>query len=239
MPRITFAPVKAPVIGDCSVGERVGEAAGSLALDPDAVFRYACGYAAQVQVLDACLGALVAALPDGMHLVLVGVRGFPLGEHGQVGGVDTTLPAEQLHVPLLVRSADRAGQLTRTRGLAEHQDLVSTIAAWAGITLTGDGRNLSMLSDARYDGWRDHTVATANPDSHAIRTASWCLRGASDHDQLFVRPDDRFEMNDVAALRPEVVHGLQLALARFRAASEQGAPLCFPPLAEELRVPVD
>src|SRR5258705_10808570 len=62
----------------------------NLADDPDAAFRYACAYAAQVMVLDDCVECLLeatkASAGDQWLITVLGARGFPLGEHGRIGG---------------------------------------------------------------------------------------------------------------------------------------------------------
>ncbi len=77
---------------------------------------------------------------------------------------------------------------------------------------------------------------------YAIRTKSWCLRtSATDTDdmsageypasasdatsqqfELFVRPDDRWEANDVSKLCPDVVEELQAAASEFLKRIEAG-----------------
>ena len=72
--------------------------------------------------------------------------------------------------------------------------------------------------------WRDATISTS-ASARSIRTAAWCLRediaqreaagsdGATDVVELYVRPDDRWEANDVAKLCPEVVEELRAGLS--------------------------
>jgi hypothetical protein len=176
--------------------------------DPDAAFRWSCAYAAQVMILDACLAGLVqtVAASDGHPwlVVLMGLRGFPLGEHGRIGGVDGRLYAEQLQVPLLWRIPGGNSKLERS------QQLVSPADVPAGLLGALEGKLRSVERDA---------LQSVGPTGErAIRTADWCLRcepPASEsltadetECQLFVRPDDRWEANDVAGLCPDVVESL-------------------------------
>jgi arylsulfatase A-like enzyme len=232
--------------------------------DPDAAFRWSCGYAAQVVVLDACLEGVTGLLDDlpphdRWLIVLCGVRGFPLGEHGRIGGVDDRLFAEQLHVPLLWRFPDGTGRLARSGELVSHLDLLPTLVDWiggtefAGTELSAGlatphrpwlgreaGRNdaldgLSLLPLMRHAAspWRDALVAASTTGGRSIRTADWSLRsepiGVTDeqpparaaaeadawHRELYVRPDDRWEANDVANLCRDDVEALS-ALVRGR-----------------------
>lgn len=201
--------------------------------DPDAPFRYATAYAAQVMALDACWEVLLDALDsasDPWLVVLIGARGFPLGEHNRIGGLDSRLFAEQLHVPWLIRFPDNRGRLARSGNLTTHQDLLPTLMDWIDRDhiydrSTFDGTSVVPLATATNSKWRDALIS-ASLHARAIRTPAWCLRetvvanpNAVDRSgnpptlELYVRPDDRWEANDVAKLCPEVVDELQSRLA--------------------------
>jgi arylsulfatase A-like enzyme len=216
--------------------------------DPDAAFRYSCAYAAQVMILDACWDGLMETLADRLAgkpwlVVLLGARGFPLGEHRQIGGVDHRLYGEQLHVPLLVRFPDGYGRLARSDALASHVDLLPTLAAWAAgrnssVAMRCDGMNVAPLLSGAKAAWRDALLSTSAAGCQSLRTASWCLRqecaatsaGKPSDDErktveLYVRPDDRWEANDVAKLCRDVVETLSSAIARASLPLAQHEPL--------------
>jgi hypothetical protein len=193
------------------------------AMDPDAVFRFNSAYAAQAMTLDDCWQTLLAAVDsvgrESPWLVtLIGSRGFPLGEHGRVGGVDPRLYAEQLHVPWLIRFPDSVGRLARSQHLASHYDLATAL------TNVSPGANDEAPATAPPSTRRDALISASALGHRAIRTADWCLRTnryASLQDalpssgetalpdvELFVRPDDRWEANDVAKLCPDAVESL-------------------------------
>ncbi|MGD9637390.1 MAG: sulfatase-like hydrolase/transferase [Pirellulales bacterium] len=181
--------------------------------DPDTAFRAACAYAAQSMTLDACVAGVCDAIDavgrENWIVVLCGLRGFPLGEHGRIGGVDGRLYAEQLHVPLVVRFADGRLRLSRIGDLVSLADLPRML-------LAADDGELFVRG-------RESLVAGGTGGEGAIRTPGWSLvfgakcddssDGVSDRYQLFVRPDDRWEANDVAALCPDVVEELLARLA--------------------------
>jgi arylsulfatase A-like enzyme len=203
--------------------------------DPDSVLRYSTAYAAQVVALDACWKQLTDEIAanseqNNWFVVLLGARGFPLGEHGHVGGVDNRLYGEQIHVPCLIRSADGSGRLSRESQLMSLMDILPTLVD----NLSGsppqrpesvDGmRIFDLANHVRSASLPPRTLLAVSPHAdYAIRTNSWCLRGsksqltsAADIDtdtvaELFVRPDDRWESNDVSKLRPNVVDELQAA----------------------------
>jgi arylsulfatase A-like enzyme len=201
--------------------------------DPDAAFRYACAYAAQVMVLDECLENLANAIKasDGNEwlITLLGARGFPLGEHGRIGGVDPRTHVEQLQVPWLVRFPNKLGQLSRIDSLTSHQDLSPTLFDCIDREdkfdrSAFDGRSVVPMGSSARTAWRD-AMLSSSPSARSIRTATWCLREdiacvdgsiASNEPasapELYVRPDDRWEANDVAKLCPEVVEELRSAM---------------------------
>jgi arylsulfatase A-like enzyme len=216
------------------------------ASDPDASFRIGCAYAAQVMVLDGCWKALMEALtatdPDKQWwVVLLGVRGYPLGEHRQIGGVDDRSYGEQLHVPWLIRCPDGRGALARSHALTTHLDLLPSLAdlVHGGIQdLPGhlDGMSIQPLISTTRVAWRDWLLSISPTGSKSLRTATWCLRqaagantGASDvaalKADLYVRPDDRWEANDVAKLCPDVVEQLGRAMEELSLQIDQGGPL--------------
>jgi hypothetical protein len=183
------------------------------ASDLDVAFRWSCAYAAQVMTLDACIEGVCQSIDetarDKWLVVLSGVRGFPLGEHGRVGGVDGRLGAEQLHVPMLWRFSDGSGMLSRSGKLLSLADLSPL--------LLSRRRGEFRVPD-------HHALFAVGPaDQRSIRTVDWSLRseptnaGEEGRCQLFVRPDDRWEANDVAGLCPEVVEKLLAQLSSWPA----------------------
>jgi arylsulfatase A-like enzyme len=200
---------------------------------PDAAFRYACAYAAQVMVLDDCVDCLLDATNtrpgDEWLVTLLGARGFPLGEHGRIGGVDPRTHVEQLQVPWLIRFPDKLGQLSRVEALTSHLDLFPTMVEWMGRgdktdRSAFDGTSILPLASCAGTLWRNATISTS-ASARSIRTAAWCLRedltreegtasnGVTEVSELYVRPDDRWEANDVAKLCPEVVEELRAGLS--------------------------
>jgi arylsulfatase A-like enzyme len=216
--------------------------------DPDIAFRYHCAYAAQVMVLDACWAALMetlATVEDATSwlVVLMGVRGFPLSEHLRIGGIDQRLYADQLHVPCLLRFPNRLGALVRSHAFTSHLDLLPTIVDFnsnrtEAMPASIDGTSvLPLIADAK-PPQRDWLLSTSVAGSSALRTPNWCLRRDSlvrpeNFDcadapalaELFVRPDDRWEMNDVAKLCPDVVEKLTGALDQVSKQIVEGLPM--------------
>jgi hypothetical protein len=203
--------------------------------DPDTAFRFSTAYAAQVMVLDACWQFLMDALKASANsnpwlVVLLGARGFSLGEHRRIGGVDSRLPVEQLHVPCVFQFPDGRGRLARGAELVSHLDIMPTLLEWSrgtnGVATTFDGVSLLPLAAAATVPWRDSLISTGSA-AFSLRTSSWCFRGVKieppaegpptlnqaealeEKSELFVRPDDRWEANDVSKLCLDAVDDLE------------------------------
>jgi len=170
--------------------------------DPDELLPIATAYAAQVMAVDACLGVLLdhldqweAEQPETAPVLVLGSpRGYRLGEHRLVGpssSKEDDLPySETIHVPLMIRRPDRCGATTRTQSLVEPCDLYATLGQWCGVeTPPTTGRDLTPLMELEPTEWRD-----------AIRTHEWYYIEPTDERRpvLYAKPDDRFEVNDVA-----------------------------------------
>ncbi|MBM3997964.1 MAG: hypothetical protein FJ297_00230 [Planctomycetes bacterium] len=193
--------------------------------DPDVLFGLTRAYGAQLLALDACLGAFLDAFDElpasrSTLLVVTSPRGYPLGEHGRVGSDCPALYGEQLHVPLLIRSPDRLGAMARSDALVQPADLFPTLCAWWDVppvprigpqtepSLGGLDLWPVMRDDQRLA--RSHVLAIGDHES-AVRTGAWHLRRPdAGPAELYVKPDDRFEVNEIASRCPA-------ALAELRA----------------------
>lgn len=189
--------------------------------DPDRVMAARQVFAGQLSLLDRQLGAVCAAA-GGWGIALVGVRGLPLGLHGWVGPGGRDLPyGELVHVPAII--ADAAGRMAAQRygGLVVPADIGATLADLAylaagadrGATAAGHGAQGQPGTDAAgrslaglFTDWsavaREEVVARCG-GGDAVVTAAWhCLRECGDAAvprlRLFAKPDDFFELSDVA-----------------------------------------
>lgn len=183
----------------------------------DARFAASCRYAAQVAVLDACLAGLLEVI-DGLYegrevrVLIVGLRGFPLGEHGRIGGVDPRLFSEQQHAPLLVRRNDPQRRFARDRRPTTIDSALAAELANSGAN--GGEARLSSASGAQ-----------------ALRTEDWLLRrpapeadpdGLERSPELYVKPDDRWEQNDIASLETAACEELLALLLASLSAADSG-----------------
>ena len=207
--------------------------------DPDELLGIVHAYAGQVSLLDQCLGDFLDVIEQGelsraTQLTLLSARGFPLGEHLRVGPCDEPLYNELVQIPWLMRYPDGLGQLCRSQALVLPHDLPGTLLDWLEIDRgsLGAGQTASLLDIVRGDRelLRDRALLISRHD-RAIRTPGWYLRRpASGPAELYAKPSDRWEVNEVAKLLPEVTAGLQNAMLELEQAGE--APL--PPLPDLL-----
>jgi arylsulfatase A-like enzyme len=209
--------------------------------DPDEILGIAHAYAGQVALVDYCLGMLLDALDEARQasdylLAVTSPRGYPLGEHHRIGPCDEALYAELLHVPLLIRFPGSEGGLARSQRIVQPHELFSTLAEacdWltpSNSALIGDMRGVGVAtSNAAY-------AAAAN--QRAIRTPAWFLRESRASDEpryeLFAKPDDQWEANEVSSRCSDVVEMLAAQLAVFEKAAAGGQLAEIPPLAELL-----
>lgn len=210
--------------------------------DPDELLGIIHAYTGQVMLLDRCIAALMEQLEEsrlaqGALLVVLGARGFPLGEHLRVGAVDEPLYGETVHVPLMLRFPDGLGALARSPALVQPGDVAATIGAWlemdGAFSPKGGGQSLLPLARREAEAARQYVCMKSTGGQRAIRTPAWHLRtspGDGDEQErveLYVKPDDRWEVNEVADRCPEVVAGLRAALAQFETAvsTDPAAPL--------------
>jgi arylsulfatase A-like enzyme len=208
--------------------------------DPDLRLGITQSYAGQVTLLDTCLGAMLEFL-DGQSvsretlLSLSSARGFPLGEHRRVGACDDALYGELVAVPWMLRFPDAAGAAVRSQSLVEPSDLGATLLDWwhvGGAPASPTARSLLPTEYENADALRERLGIAAGAE-RAIRTPAWFLR-AGDEPELFAKPDDRWEVNDVASRCPEVVEGLQDALRQYEQALAAGSVSKLPPLSDVL-----
>lgn len=208
--------------------------------DPDEAWAAAITYAAQVTVLDQCLGAFDeffrgSRLAADTALVLTAARGFPLGEHGCIGPCDQSLYGELVQAPLMIRLPDGSGALQRRFDLVEPCDVWATVLSLAGIEGRPDSPtaiDLTPIIRGEGSATRDR-LCVVGAGQQAIRTPAWFFRQAAGC-ELYVKPDDFWEANNVAVRCPEIVECLGDALVEFDQAVQHGRATDLPPLPRAL-----
>lgn len=213
--------------------------------DPDQLLGITHAYAGQVLALDESLGQFLetlnhANLSATTQVTLVSPRGFALGEHLRVGKCDESLFNEVTQLVWLMRFPDGLGKLARSQALTQLVDLPGTLLDWLGIDRRefglGQASSLLDIVAGRANELRDRLCLISRND-RALRTSAWYLREPhAGPVELYTKPSDRWEVNEVGRLLPEIVSGLQAALAESLQAGETAE---LPPLSTELMTQVD
>lgn len=195
--------------------------------DPDERFGWQQAYGAQLEVLDHCLGGLlelISELPRSEQPLLIVTAGqaYPLGEHRIVGAPIELLYDEWIHVPGFVRWP--GGTRAATRCL----DLIPTSQLWtlARDYVTHPQGESTAFSQQPLPDRRRQWLTFHTPTLAAIRTHAWKLIRGPETCELFVKPDDRWEQNDIANRCSRVVEDLS-GLLDLAATSDE--PIELPP----------
>ncbi|HEV3121055.1 MAG TPA: sulfatase-like hydrolase/transferase [Isosphaeraceae bacterium] len=207
-------------------------------------------YAGAVTLVDTWLGTLFDALKrmgrmEDTLLVFTSDQGEPLGEHGYVRRFRPWLHEELIHTPLFVRMPRAAFGGKRHLALVQTVDLLPTIlsALGAPANLDAQGHDLLPLVRGEQTKVRDYACMGMDVEEFAIRTHLWhfVLPLETDPDdpprgpQLYRKPEDRWEQNDVIAAHPQVAEHLELTLRRFAEAAFRNALGGLPQLQDVAR----
>ena len=177
-------------------------------LDDAQMIRLQNTYAAVVTFFDAQLGKLLEHLRGQADVILcVTARsGLPLGEHGMIGTPRPSLHEELVHVPLLMRLPGAEAGM-RVSALTQPVDLMPTFLEALGQSFAGQGHTLWPLLRGDVQTVRSFAVSMLRVGEHE----AWLMRSPERAlhipvvetgapavlPQLFVKPDDRWEVNDL------------------------------------------
>jgi arylsulfatase A-like enzyme len=197
---------------------------GIAAADPDALWSWRQAAAAQVMVLDECLGTWLEAwdespLADDTWLVVLSGRGYPLAEHGRWGMDESLLTPELLRGAALIRAPQQRYELRRSPWLAQPSDLWPTLSSAlsiAGPTIaTGQDWNRATITPTPAD-WTKSLIIQSDSVTGLI-TPHWWYTHSNNRDEpkaeLYLQPDDYFAVNNVASRCSEQVAACAAVLA--------------------------
>jgi arylsulfatase A-like enzyme len=189
-------------------------------------------YASAVTYLDFHIGLLLEEVPDDVLLCFTADRGIALLEHGILGECRPWLHDELIHLPLLMRLPGSADAGRRVSALTQAADLAPTLLGAFGIPKaeTHSGQDLLPLARGQIGESRPHVCTGIRQGERlewAIRTPSCALilpvQQAFDDPvrprQLYVKPDDRWEVNNLAHQQMELADSLEQTLRGFAASS--------------------
>lgn len=211
-------------------------------LDDAAIVRLQNTYAAAVTFFDAQLGKLLEHLPNRNDLVIcVTARsGLPLGEHGMIGAPLPLLHNELVHIPLVMRlpKADQAG--LRIAALTQPVDLAPTFLEYLGQPQPPvHGCSLWPLIRGDVDAVRPYAVSMmriGDRENWLLRTLDRALhvpispRDGDSQRLLFVKPDDRWEVNSLYQHEIDLADAMEKALAEFAEGIAKPGPLALKPI---------
>ena len=202
-------------------------------------------YAGMVTLVDRRLGELFDALRASGRLedslvIFTSDQGEPLGEHGYVRRFRPWLYEELIHTPLIVRlpGAERGG--SRQGAIVQTVDILPTILAALELPAAerAHGHDLFPLIRGEVARVREYACLGMDVEEYAIRTPRWHLTVPIEIDpddvhrkpELYRKPEDRWDQNDIAAENPEIADQLELTLRRFAEAIARDAIEDIPPL---------
>ncbi|MGB1924906.1 MAG: hypothetical protein ACPHL6_00160 [Rubripirellula sp.] len=167
--------------------------------DPDLLPQWMDRYAAQVRLIDGMMGYLMdEANQRGARLVFTGTSGFRLGQNSEFGFKTTKLRSSDICLPLLVSGHGpiRVPHLTSSAQLPELLKMIgSGVKALCSAEQWAESR--SRPAAIRINSARCR-AAVVNPE--------WfCVTDCDGEENLFLKPDDLNDYNNVARLRPDVV----------------------------------
>ena len=172
-----------------------------MSVPDDVKLQLAQTYAGQVNVLDDCLSLLSTDLKqtglwENTALVLFSTRGIGLGEHGEVGMNYPTFHTEFARLTGLIRAPQPLFGPRRSQALitpADWSDLLETLTANPESFAFPAGRSRLLSED---------------DDRRVVQTNAWRYlydAGAPHDGQLYVMPDDRWEVNDTSSICENVI----------------------------------
>ncbi len=176
-------------------------------------------YAAQLLVVDHCLELFLRTLEsqfEGGSLPLICVtapRSFPVGEHQRFGAPESCLYDDALHVPLFLLLPDAAYANIRSQNLVYAHHWTDWARAWFNHE---PWPRVPVLPNRK----QEILLSRNQQGDIALRTHSWKLLTDTQPPKLFAKPDDRWEMNDVANRCHDVVEALTEMASDRRLPSE-------------------
>jgi arylsulfatase A-like enzyme len=131
--------------------------------------------------------------------------GWPVAEHGWVSPAGSRLHAELVHLPLLIRLPGGREGMRRVPTFTQSHDLAATIANLFEVMAPAHAGSVSLLPLLTGQPLARDSVRSTSGSERAIRTADWAyLTPTADQPaRLYRRPDDQWEVNDLAPRHPD------------------------------------
>lgn len=204
-------------------------------------------YAGAVSYLDAGLGLLLDELAerrllDDLAVIVTTNYGQPLGEHGVVAADAAWLHEERVHVPLIIRLPGAVEAGRRVAALTQPVDLSPTLLDLFGLPVPPvHGHSLLPFCRGPAESARAYACSglqAGEAIEWALRTREWALllpvfpveENPARGPQLYIKPDDRWEVNNIIQHYPEWAQHLEQTLRGFVEATRRPGPLQPPEL---------
>lgn len=177
---------------------------------PDWVMTWMQTYGCQVRLVDqliAMVAETIKQLDPGIGLAVVGTSGFSFGQNGWIGHRAGPLRSPQIHIPAIVQ--DPLGPMLRWPRLSSLAEVIQRIVPGHAAPSPEFWAGLSEFEPRRDEA----TAARKTPEvrtrsdraTSAITTDQWFFVRDEDATRLFLKPDDRDDVNDVADRCRDVV----------------------------------
>ena len=175
---------------------------------------------------------------ENTMLVFTSTRGFPLGEHRRVGPCDEAIYGELVQVPLIIHVPEENAAGIRGRSLVYPCDLYTTLLDWFAVPeIPAQAIGESLLDEIR----RGETAGarpclperSGRPTRHSH--ARVVLLRKSSELELFAKPDDRWEVNNVSDRCLDIAEELQAEIPRYLEHLNNGTLTELPELSAVLR----
>jgi hypothetical protein len=196
-------------------------------VDPDELLGIRQAYAGQIALLDECLAAFLEAWDNDPRsketwLVVLGARGYPLGEHGRWGwtpGSQTPgdrghedvavefVGHELLHSVAMIRAPDRARATERAAVLAQPCDLWATVAEVLALP-TANAESIAWPTGSWWSAplftaeWpaRDRLFIATGTEQDQLQTAQWWYAGKGNAEISAKHAEHEHHSNDQTRL---------------------------------------
>jgi hypothetical protein len=197
--------------------------------------------------LDTLLACIVdevqrRGLLDDLLVLVTSDHGQQLGEDKFRPGSRLLLHEELIHIPLILRLPGKAQAGRRISCLTQAIDILPTLFDLFGLPLPAvHGQSLLPLAEGQIDTIRPYACAglcTGDTVEWALRSPDWAfllsVSGPSTDSpipaELYVKPEDRWEVNNVRQHHLEFAERLEQTLRLFVDATRRPGPLQYPDL---------
>ncbi len=212
--------------------------------DPDLALGWSQVAAAQLAVLDEAIDALeqtIAARQDAAEWtwLFCTLGGIPLGEHHTLGLAQQVGYIEEVAVAAIIRTPQNSIVSVRRAELCQLPDLPITLMHAMNLPANLEvwGRSQLLAGPPLQSiAWaKEQSIAFMESTEHCwLRTPAWSLLLTSESQELYVKPDDRWEVNNIADRGSDIAAMLIELVPQVRQAVANSQRHTLPQLPEEL-----